>query len=117
MTTFPLRINWPADAAVAVPEKWQRLPDGRIQATYRDQLELRWCLLVTRIMRERGVTPAVITSYSIHYTKLYELVPPWPVEAIPIGTRKRAYIASPNEGTDRRFHSERQHTAGRREER
>jgi hypothetical protein len=42
---YPLTLIWPADAQLAaINDQWQRLDDGRIQATYNTPDELALCL-------------------------------------------------------------------------
>jgi hypothetical protein len=51
--TWPITITWPADTPVAaVGNRWERLPDGSVQATYHDIDELRWCIELMQIARE-----------------------------------------------------------------
>jgi len=47
-----ITICWPADTEVpTVHGKWQRLPDGRIQAVY-DADELAVCLSIVELVRD-----------------------------------------------------------------
>lgn len=49
---FPLRIAFPPHPWLAVPEGWQRLPDGRILATFHDLEELRWSVAASLAAKE-----------------------------------------------------------------
>lgn len=64
---LPVTILWPADSLIAVGEQWQRLEDGRIEATYQTEEELEWALRLTQWAREaeaeRGTAPAQLTIF------------------------------------------------------
>jgi hypothetical protein len=62
---FPLRIVFPPHPWLAVPEGWQRLPDGRILATFQDLEDLRWIVAASLAAREEAETEAVRTHQKI----------------------------------------------------
>ena len=55
VSRFPLRIAFPPHPWLAVPEGWQRLPDGRILATFQDVEELRWSVAASLAARDETV--------------------------------------------------------------
>jgi hypothetical protein len=61
---WPIVIIYPADAPIAVPEHWRRLPDGRIEATYNTYDELYWSVTISVEIVKISVTQPAETKQS-----------------------------------------------------
>lgn len=59
---WPIVIIYPADAPIATPEHWRRLPDGRIEAVYHTYEELYWSVTISVEVVKAVTQPAQIVQ-------------------------------------------------------
>lgn len=63
---FPITIIWPADAPLAaIVGQWHRLEDGRIETIFYDKEELRTCIDLIQMIRERDLPREQTSMFNI----------------------------------------------------